>query len=124
MQVCIYDEEGDSIEIDVPSKKEQCDNCDGNGRHIHNAFREEAFTEYDAEREGLDFEEEVYNMQSGMYDVTCDDCCGTGQIDVVDFSQVDEELEEKIREYQYDQACFEAEARAERESEARMMGWY
>lgn len=123
MIVCIYDEHDDVVEIDVPSKKEVCYNCNGEGTHIHNAFREESFTVYDAEREGLDFEEEVRAMQSGMYDVVCETCSGKRVLDAPDFSQISKELSDKIREYEKCQAEYEAEARAERMMEARMLGY-
>lgn len=114
----------ENIEIEIdgepwspPLKWGICENCDGEGRHIHNAFREEAFTVYDAEREGLDFEEEVGYMQSGAYDVTCDVCHGTGKVKVPDWRRMTEEQRRLVNEWIQDELDFEATCRAE-----RMMG--
>ena len=101
-------------EWEVPMRKGICPSCDGHGRHIHDAFREEAFTVYDAERQGVDFEEEVYAMQSGAYDVKCSQCRGRGMVNTPDFRVMTDEQAQAVEEWLADEAEFEAISRAER----------
>jgi hypothetical protein len=109
-----YDDEGEPIEVECPMRKEVCPKCRGEGRHIHQAFIDEAFTVEDAERDGLDFHDEVRRMQRGDYDVTCNKCHGQNVVDVPDLDALTPEQREALREYEEEEAHYEALCRMER----------
>jgi hypothetical protein len=98
------DDDGNDIEIEFPTRWEVCDDCGGEGSHIHESMRilTCAGTE-DWDHEDWD------NFRSGVYDVTCDTCGGRLVVRVVD------DLAACRREQ-------EAELRAEHFAACRFMG--
>jgi hypothetical protein len=109
-----YDDDGEPIEVECPTRKEVCPKCRGEGTHIHQAFIDEAFTREDAERDGLDFYEEIDAMQAGRYDVPCNRCHGLRVVDVPDRDALTPEEREALAEHEEDERQFEAQCRAER----------
>lgn len=97
MEIFFVDDWGDEVSLDVKPKKEVCPECDGEGSHIHNAFRYDSFSPYDADREGVDFHETVKDMVSGRYDVVCSECKGLRVVDVPDLSCL---TESELKSYQ------------------------
>jgi len=97
MKPCLYDEEGN--EILLPTKKEVCGSCGGEGmRALH------GLDVTDQCREDPEFEEDYF---AGRYDTLCDGCGGERVVDVVDEDRLDpwqlndwyDALEEESRYY-------------------------
>jgi len=102
------------LEIELPTKKIVCPKCKGEGTHIHDAFIEDSFTQYDADRDGLDFDEEVSYMQSGRYDVPCTHCNGTRVVDAVDMTKLSDDEKSAWKDQVEDMRECEAIMKAER----------
>lgn len=110
------DENGDEIEITAhfPAKWEICDHCRGNGTHDHPAFSngisgEEFYGEWEPE------ERERY--MDGFYDVSCDDCGGSGKVKVIDEDAITEDQQDDLKDYYRQlrrQAAYDRECAMER----------
>lgn len=104
----IHDDEGEVIEL--PKVWEICGHCRGSGKS--SAYLG-SFTSDEWAHEDEDFKEDYVR---GAYDRSCDDCDGSGKIEIVDYDKLKPEQKEK-----YDNACKEEAAyRAEVEMERRM----
>lgn len=79
--VVLYDKDGDEREVQLPAVWKICTRCEGNGTHTNpsvdgNGITASEFMEWDPEeREGY---------FAGHYDVTCEECGGSGKVEVVD----------------------------------------
>lgn len=84
----------------IPAKWVICPRCEGNGKHDHPAFANgitsSEFAEWD------DDERETY--RSGGYDVTCDECHGSGKVRVPDREVATEAERALIDQYEDRQA--------------------
>lgn len=65
-------EDGLEIVTSVPARFEVCNNCDGEGKHLHNSIRYVDFTPEEMS-EDHDFKNDYFN---GAYDVVCETCNG------------------------------------------------
>ena len=78
MKLCIYDD--DDNEILLPTKKEVCFDCGGEGvRALH------GYDVTDQCAEDPEFAEDYF---AGHYDTTCESCKGNRVVDVVDEDQL------------------------------------
>ena len=86
MKVTFYHDE-DEVELELPSCKEVCPDCDGEGKTYlgWSASEQPAFTEEDFYEEGPDFREDYF---SGAYDRTCPECKGLRVVDVINWELV------------------------------------
>lgn len=101
----LYTDDGD--EISLPTKWEICPTCRGKG--TSSAYLG-AFTGDDM-REDPEFFEDYMN---GNYDRSCDECDGTGKIEVIDTEKLDEKTLQLLIQQQLDDAKYRAEVEAER----------
>jgi hypothetical protein len=69
----------------LPVKLSICENCGGHGHHMNESMRSHAYTQEEMAEEGPEFLDE---MQSGMYDVSCKACNGTGRVYSIDEARV------------------------------------
>jgi len=103
-------DDGDEVEITLPSRKEVCPRCHGNGTHVNPSIDGNGISTSDECWQDDDFREMYFG---GGYDVTCEECGGNRVVDVVDESRCsgDELMAYEAwldRQYQY-----EAERRSE-----------
>lgn len=74
----------DEEEHELPSTKEVCPDCEGEGFVLNESMRHHAYTSEEFEEE---FDEEgraQYFRRGGIYDVQCPTCQGKNVVDVVD----------------------------------------
>lgn len=108
------EDEDRQIQIKLPTHKEVCSRCRGNGKHVNPAIDGNGLTYDDIERLGGD--EFMEDYLGGVYDVRCEECNGDKVVDVVDEDRLSPEI---LKEYHgYLQA--EWELKAEYEAERRM----
>lgn len=83
----LFREEADGTwsEIRLPTKKEVCPRCDGEGKHVNEAIDGNGLSAEDFDEAGPEFREDY---MSGVYDVTCRTCNGLRVIDAVDFDRM------------------------------------
>lgn len=79
-----FNDEGDDITIELPSKREVCGTCDGKGTHVNPSIDGNGLSEEDFDEAGPEFREDYFR---GVYDVTCHECGGRNVVDVVDESR-------------------------------------
>lgn len=80
----IEDEDGVEQEYTLPSKKEVCYDCQGEGFVLNESMRDHAYTPEEFMEE---FDEEgrsQYFRRGGIYDVQCPTCKGANVVDVID----------------------------------------
>lgn len=105
-------EDEDGLEITLPTRWAICPTCEGNGTQT---LHGEAFTQSEWSEACHDDPDFGENYMSGFYDTQCDGCRGSGKVRVVDVSLLDAKT---LKLYE-DHCEYEANARAERESERR-----
>lgn len=77
--------------VKLPTKKEVCPRCDGEGTHVNPAV--DGFTANDLdERYGPDADEFLEGYFRGDYDVRCEECRGENVVDVVNEEGLDPEI--------------------------------
>ncbi len=109
--VSVNDEDGDGdMEVEVPSKKEVCDRCRGEGSHVNPSIDGNGLTAEDF-AEDPDFEESYF---AGHYDVQCEECGGVRVVDVIDYEQLNEEQKGWVEQYEKQQQCRAQERAYER----------
>lgn len=107
MRTTIEDSNGDEIEL--PTKWGICGTCSGNGKHSQHlgAYSQEEFDEaFDPE--------EAERYFRGDYDTRCDECDGTGKVQVVDESALSPEERIAFRKACADDRAYERECAMER----------
>ena len=108
----LYDEATDDfVDVELPTKWEVCDLCDGEGKHVNPAIDCGGLREDWAD--DPDFRRDYFG---GRYDVPCNLCGGKRVIKGVDCDALTEELRKAYEEHLED----EYEARAERLAEKSM----
>jgi hypothetical protein len=112
LKVWVMDEDTSEREVVIPTKWVLCDLCEGTGTHVNPAIDCNGLTAEDF-YDDPDFAEDYRN---GVYDVTCNRCCGRTTIRVPDYDSMTERDREALRQHQE----AEAEMRAERLAEIRM----
>lgn len=113
LTVVIYDEHGDEIEIELPSKWVVCETCRGNGKHVnpsidHNGISMREFYE------DPDFAEDYFG---GVYDVTCYECHGKRVVPGVDEDACDPDLLKAYRAHLREEAEYHRMCEMERRME-------
>jgi hypothetical protein len=108
-------ENGEEIEMALPSKKEVCHECDGGGYVLCEGMRGHA---YSAEEfmESFDDEEDrgEYFTRGGKYDQQCDVCHGQNVVDVIDeehLNSAQKEFYEAFQQYENERLQSEADDR-------------
>ncbi len=107
-------------EVQLPAVWEICDKCRGNGSH---SLAIGAITA--DEWNGPDWsEEEKEDYLNGAYDQECEDCKGSGKVQIPDEDKcVTDDHKAALKSLQ-DDAEYEAECQAERRQMERMAGYY
>jgi len=103
--------EGEEIleELALPTRREVCDRCRGEGKHDHPAFSNGiSAEEFD---EDPDFREDY---MAGTYDVPCEECHGRNVVDVIDTERVPADAREALYRWWQEEASDRRAAEAER----------
>lgn len=103
------DEEGNDIEVELPTTWAVCPTCDGEGKHVNPAIDCGGLTREDFE-EDPDFAEEY---MSGMYDVPCNHCGGRTTVREVDWDRLSPEEAEAYRRQLQEEADYRRMERME-----------
>jgi hypothetical protein len=102
------DDEGDEITAQLPSMKEVCDDCQGEGRtlneNLRGAFTQEGLREFFDDDESL---AEYKKGGHGIYGVECKTCKGLRVIDVLDEGRCDKKLLKLYQQSEQDDAEYE-----------------
>jgi hypothetical protein len=99
--------------IKLPTRKEVCPRCRGEGKHDHPAFSNGISQE--------EFEEDpdfADNYHAGVYDVQCTECNGLRVVDVIDEAELDPSVLEGLRAWRREMAELRAIEAAERRAGA------
>ena len=114
----VMNDDGDEIEVFLPSKKVVCDGCDGHGTHLTPSMRDHAYSSEEFHGDFSEEEQEQYMTRGGMFDVTCETCKGKNVIDVIDrqacTSDEDKKNLARFDELEKDRREHEAECASER----------
>ena len=109
----IENNEGDLVELVLPTKFEVCPRCRGTGSHVNPAIDGNGLTAEDFEREGDQFREDY---MAGVYDVACYQCKGKRVVAVPDWERLTEAekilWKKHVEEEADDLAMIQAEIRA------------
>lgn len=102
-----YDENDEPVTL--PTVWAICSTCRGDGHHSRHlgAFSGEEFDE------AFGTPEEKEDYFAGVYDKTCEDCGGTGKVQIVDRDRLTDEQAERLREEEEAEAEYRAEQAAE-----------
>ena len=101
----------DDIEVEIPTKFEMCQRCEGRGSHVNPAIDGHGISPEEF-RDDPDFEEAYFR---GDYDVPCHECKGLRVVMIPDRAK----LTKEERAAWYQQAQELAEMYAEEEAERR-----
>ena len=100
-------EDDDGLELRVPSRWEICPRCEGDGTHGNPSIDGNGIT---AEEWDRDWDEESRDAyMSGAYDVSCEECKGSGKVQTPDLERCTPNVEKLLKERELS----ESEARAE-----------
>lgn len=111
----ITDDSGNEVEHMLPSKREVCSRCDGEGSHLTPSIGEHAYSQEEFEESfSTDEEKEDYFKRGGIYDVACEVCDGENVEDVVDEEHCDPVLLKAYHKQQADEYSDYMERAAER----------
>jgi hypothetical protein len=120
LKVTYENDEGEEVELELPSKMEVCWDCEGHGTVLTEGMRNHAYS-MEEFRESFDEEEaQEYFTRGGRYDVQCPTCHGANVMPVVDEEHIPENLKAQYAEYQKHEeqkARWDAEDRATRRME-------
>ena len=82
-------DEGEKIQVELPTKMEVCDDCEGYGTVLNEAIRSHAYSQEEFEEAfSDDASREQYFKRGGVYDVPCPTCHGRNVVPVVDESRL------------------------------------
>lgn len=113
------DDDGDEIELDLPSYMDVCGDCHGHGTVMNESMRNHAYSSEEfAEAFPEDEDKEQYFKRGGIYDHTCPTCHGKNVVPVVNEEVLTSEQKadyEAYLKYNHEVARYEAEDRHERE---------
>lgn len=105
-------DEGDLVELVLPTKFDVCPRCRGTGSHVNPAIDGNGLTAEDFDEAGEDFREDY---MAGVYDVACYECQGKRVVAVPDFDRLTEAEKilwrKHVQEEADDRAAIEAEIR-------------
>lgn len=108
--ITVEDDDGNEIDIELPLCWEICATCQGNEKHSRavddNGITGSEWAEWDQD------EREAY--KAGAYDRPCEDCRGSGKIQVTDYNKLDEQTLKLVEEKEQADAEYEALSRWER----------
>ena len=111
-EIELMDDEGGEYTVEVSFKWEICPYCSGEG-HVDNPAFSDGISGEDWANEWDEDEREAY--MSGRYDVTCEECDGSGKIQEPDVSTLTEDAqrhyEEKCQQEYYNARERDAERR-------------
>lgn len=114
----VINDDGDEVEISLPSKRIICPECDGHGTHLTPSMRDHAYSSEEFQEDFSEEEQEEYMKRGGMYDVTCTVCKGNKIIDGLDraacYSDEDKKNLARFDELEKDRREHEAECAMER----------
>jgi len=110
IQVTIWNEAGEEIELSIPAKFALCPKCRGAGSHVNPAIDGNGISPQEF-REDPDFEEAYFR---GDYDVACHRCAGEKVIKVVDRERASAEDLKAFDDQERELADLAAEEAAER----------
>lgn len=124
--ITLMNDDDSEEEHDLPSKKEVCHDCLGEGFVLNESMRHHAYTPEEFNEEFDEEMREQYFKRGGIYDVRCPTCKGQNVIDVVDEEacQRNDQLKdicERWQKQEEERARYEAMDRATERME-RMMG--
>lgn len=108
---CVKYKANEFGEIELPTRLEVCDRCEGKGTHVNEAIDGNGITASEMDELGPDFLEDY---MGGVYDVRCTVCKGRNVVPVVDENRCAKELWEAYVQHCRDEADFRAEVEAER----------
>lgn len=114
--ITLFDDDGEEMEVSLPSYKEVCSNCHGEGKHVDRAIDGNGLSREDFD-EDPDFAESYF---AGDYDVTCEECHGLRVVDVVDEEACQRQGKGEMLQRYYDRLEEERNHRAEIAAERRM----
>lgn len=122
IEIKYENEEGVEITLSLPSRKEVCSDCEGEGYVLCEGMRGYAYSLEEFEESFDEEEREEYFKRGGQYDQVCPSCKGANVIDVIDEEKIPSVQKEEYAKYQAyaeEVAKYEAESRAERNAERR-----
>lgn len=94
MKPIYYNDEDEEIEI--PTRWEICDTCRGGGTHVNPSIDGNGLSREDFD-EDPDFREDYL---SGIYDVICEECDGSGKVRVPDYECLTPEQQRAVDRYE------------------------
>jgi len=116
MKLTYENDEGEEIELELPSKMEVCNDCQGHGSVLCEGMRGYGYSQEEFEESFSDDEDrEAYFTRGGKYDVTCPTCHGDNVVPVVDEALIPEKDKAAYAEWQKSEeqrARWDAEDRA------------
>lgn len=115
----LVDEFENAIEIQLPTQRIVCPDCNGDGHHFRRDLDETSLVRSMQDDGDYDALESYY---SGEYDVVCVECNGANVVDVIDWDY----FKEKFPKYYNDVISYENHARADRMyelAERRALGY-
>ena len=124
MIVKYTNDDGNEIELSLPSKFEVCGDCEGHGTVLCEGMRGHAYTMSEFQEEFDQEEQGEYFRRGGRYDVTCPTCKGNRVEEIPDVDAMSAPLRAQFEEYcKYEDERIQHELanRAERRAE---MGYY
>ena len=111
IQVTVFTDEGDELELDLPAKFALCPRCRGAGSHVNPAIDGNGLTREDLDEAGPEFFEDY---MAGVYDVACHRCKGEKVIKELDRDRADPDDLALYDKTMKELADLEAEEAAER----------
>ncbi len=103
----------DDIEVEIPTKFEMCQRCQGSGTHVNPAVDGNGLSQEDFDEAGPEFRDDY---MAGVYDVPCYECQGKRVVMIPDRDK----LTKEERAAWYQQVKELADMAAEEEAERRM----
>ncbi len=98
---CFYEnDDGEEIELTLPSIMEVCFRCHGHGYHLSPSIGEYGYSIEEFNESFHDDEDRLeYFSIGGKYDVICSSCKGKNVVAIVDEEHIPEDKREQYKEY-------------------------